>query len=158
VLDICCVLIFVIIGRASHTKGETLAGIASTAWPFLAGLGIGWLACRSWRRVGARPIAKPRSYRARGPPPTQPRLLGGPPPHASTTQGDDPRTPDPGGLVPAGVGAWLCTVAFGMVLRVVSGQGTALSFIIVALAFLGLFLLGWRLLWRLFARLAALAA
>jgi Protein of unknown function (DUF3054) len=39
-----------------------------------------------------------------------------------------------------------------MVLRVVSGQGTALAFIIVALAFLGLFLLGWRLCWRLAAR------
>jgi DUF3054 family protein len=141
VLDICCVLIFVIIGRASHAKGETLAGIASTSWPFLVGLGIGWLACRNWHRVGARPIAKPRSYRART--------------NASATPGDNPRTPDPGGLVPAGVGAWLCTVAFGMVLRVVSGQGTAVSFIIVALAFLGLFLLGWRLLWRLFARLTA---
>jgi hypothetical protein len=66
-----------------------------------------------------------------------------------------PRTPNPGGLVPAGVGAWLCTVVFGMVLRVVSGQGTAVSFIIVALAFLGLFLLGWRLLWRFFARRAS---
>jgi hypothetical protein len=128
VLDICCVLIFVIIGRASHAKGETLAGIASTSWPFLAGLGIGWLACR----------IKPRSYRART--------------NASATPGDDPRTPDPGGLVPAGVGAWLGTVAFGMVLRVVSGQGTAVAFIIVALAFLGLFMLGWRLLWRLSAR------
>jgi len=44
------------------------------------------------------------------------------------------------------VGAWLGAVALGMVLRVVSGQGTALAFIGVALAFLGLFLLGWRLL------------
>jgi hypothetical protein len=33
-------------------------------------------------------------------------------------------------------------------LRVVSGQGTAFAFIVVALAFLGLFLLGWRLLAR----------
>jgi hypothetical protein len=32
-----------------------------------------------------------------------------------------------------------------MTLRVVAGQGTALAFIAVALAFLGLFLLGWRL-------------
>jgi hypothetical protein len=31
-----------------------------------------------------------------------------------------------------------------MVLRVVSGQGTAFAFIIVALAFLGLLMLGWR--------------
>jgi hypothetical protein len=30
------------------------------------------------------------------------------------------------------------------VLRVVAGQGTAVAFVLVALAFLGLFLLGWR--------------
>jgi hypothetical protein len=41
---------------------------------------------------------------------------------------------------------------FGMVLRVVAGQGTAAAFIGVTLAFLGLFMLGWRLLWRLVAR------
>ena len=107
-LDIGCVLVFVIIGRASHAKGETLAGIASTSWPFLCGLALGWVLSRAWRR----PVA----------------------------------------LRPAGISAWLCTVAVGMVLRVVSGQGTAVAFIGVALAFLGLFLLGWRLLWRLAGR------
>jgi len=107
-LDVCCVLVFVIIGRASHTKGEALGGIASTAWPFLAGLAAGWAASRAWRR----PLA----------------------------------------LRPAGVVIWLLTVALGMVLRVISGQGTAVAFIIVALAFLGLFLLGWRLLAKLAAR------
>jgi len=101
VLDCCCVLVFVIIGRASHAKGESLAGIASTAWPFLAGLAIGWVLTRAWRR--------------------------------------------PGGLVPAGLGAWLGTVGLGMVLRMVSGQGTAYAFVAVALGFLGLVLLGWRL-------------
>ena len=110
VLDVACVLVFVIIGRASHTKGESLAGIASTAWPFLAGLAGGWLvttglAGRAWRQ--------------------------------------------PSRLWPAGVGAWLGTVVLGMVFRVVSGQGTAPAFVGVALAFLGLFLLGWRLLARL---------
>ena|ERR1700722_8541026 len=100
-LDVCCVLAFVIIGRASHAKGETLAGIASTAWPFLAGLAGGWLAARAWRR----PLA----------------------------------------LWPAGTGAWLGAVALGMILRVVYGQGTVFAFICVALTFLGLFLLGWRL-------------
>ena len=50
VLDVGCVLVFVIIGRASHTQGEGLAGIASTAWPFLAGLAGGWLAARAWRQ------------------------------------------------------------------------------------------------------------
>jgi hypothetical protein len=108
VLDVCCVLIFVMIGRASHTKGETLAGIASTSWPFLCGLGVGWAASRAWRR---------------------------------------PLT-----LRPAGLVVWLGTVAVGMILRVVSGQGTAVAFIIVALAFLGLFLLGWRLIGRLLTR------
>jgi Protein of unknown function (DUF3054) len=108
VLDACCVLVFVVIGRASHTKGEDLAGIASTAWPFLAGLVLGWAAARAWRR----PLA----------------------------------------LAPAGVVIWLATVALGMALRVVSGQGTAVSFIVVALVFLGLFLLGWRAVAALIAR------
>jgi hypothetical protein len=35
-----------------------------------------------------------------------------------------------------------------MILRVVSGQGTAVTFILISLAFLGLFMLGWRLLAR----------
>jgi hypothetical protein len=50
IVDCCCVLAFVIIGRASHARGESLSGIASTAWPFLAGLVGGWLAVRAWRR------------------------------------------------------------------------------------------------------------
>lgn len=52
-LDVLSVLAFVVIGRAAHTKGEALAGIASTAWPFLVGLGGGWLAARAWRRPTA---------------------------------------------------------------------------------------------------------
>ena len=102
VLDLCCVGAFVAIGRASHTEGGTVAGLARTAWPFLTGLAAGWLVTRAWRR---------------------------------------PRT-----LVPAGAGAWISTVALGMVLRAASGQGTTVAFIVVALAFLGLFMLGWRLL------------
>ena len=50
VADACCVLAFVVIGRASHGDGETVAGIASTAWPFLAGLACGEVAARAWRR------------------------------------------------------------------------------------------------------------
>ena len=45
-----------------------------------------------------------------------------------------------------GVVVMLCTVAVGMVLRVVSGQGTAFTFIVVALVFLGAVMVGWRLL------------
>jgi len=48
--DVCCVLVFVLIGRANHHAGETLAGVASTAWPFLAGLAAGEVATRGWRR------------------------------------------------------------------------------------------------------------
>jgi Protein of unknown function (DUF3054) len=110
-LDVGCVLVFVIIGRASHTKGESLAGVASTAWPFLAGLAGGWLATAG--------LAGPRAWR------------------------------QPFRLWPAGVGAWLGAVVLGMAFRVVSGQGTEPAFVGVALAFLGLFLLGWRLLSRL---------
>jgi len=99
-LDVCCVLAFVLIGRSSHHHGDSVAGIAMTAWPFLAGLAAGLLATRAWRR--------------------------------------------PAAILPGGVGAWLGTVVIGMLLRVVSGQGTAFAFILVALAFLGLFLLGWR--------------
>lgn len=44
------------------------------------------------------------------------------------------------------------TIALGMALRVVSGQGTALSFIIVATVFLSIFLVGWRFVLSLFSR------
>ncbi len=55
----------------------------------------------------------------------------------------------PTALLPTGAGVWLGTAGLGMVLRVLAGQGTEFAFILVALAFLGLFQLGWRLLWRL---------
>lgn len=46
--------------------------------------------------------------------------------------------------VRAGIPVWIATLAVGMVLRVLAGQGTELSFIIVAGVFLAVFLLGWR--------------
>lgn len=99
--DVASVLVFVVIGRAAHERGLTLAGVASTTWPFLAGMAAGWAVGRAWRR--------------------------------------------PASLVPAGVATWLDCVALGMVLRVVSGQGTAFAFVLVALGFLGATMLGWRL-------------
>ena len=51
--DVAVVFAFVVIGRVSHHTGETLAGVAGTAWPFLAGLAAGELAARSWRRPAA---------------------------------------------------------------------------------------------------------
>lgn len=98
--DLICVVIFCTIGRRSHAEGLSVAGVAETAWPFLAGTAVGWLAARAWRR----PLA----------------------------------------LTPTGVLVWLCTVAVGMVLRKLSGQGVAVSFVIVASLVTALLLLGWR--------------
>jgi hypothetical protein len=99
-LDVACVVAFVVIGRASHDEAGGIAALSRTAWPFLAGLAAGLVLTRAWRR--------------------------------------------PAAILPAGLGAWLGTVGVGMALRVVAGQGTAAAFMLVALAFLGLFMLGWR--------------
>ena len=48
--DVACVIVFCTIGRRSHAEGLTVAGIAQTAWPFLAGTGVGWLLIGGWRR------------------------------------------------------------------------------------------------------------
>jgi hypothetical protein len=48
--DIVCVIVFATIGRRSHAEGLTVAGIAQTAWPFLAGTAVGWLLIGGWRR------------------------------------------------------------------------------------------------------------
>jgi hypothetical protein len=44
----------------------------------------------------------------------------------------------------AGVVVWVATVAVGMLLRRLAGDGTATSFVLVATATLGVLLLGWR--------------
>lgn len=44
----------------------------------------------------------------------------------------------------SGVPVWVGTVALGMLLRALTGQGTALPFVLVATGTLGLFFLGWR--------------
>ncbi|WP_305092828.1 DUF3054 domain-containing protein [Prescottella sp. R16] len=58
-------------------------------------------------------------------------------------------------VVPTGVLVWASALVVGMVLRVVSGQGTAFSFILVAASVLALFLVGWRALYRLVSRQSA---
>jgi hypothetical protein len=45
-----------------------------------------------------------------------------------------------------GVAVWLATVVVGMLLRAVTGAGTAWSFVLVATIVLGVLLLGWRVL------------
>ncbi len=51
--DVIGVLVFCAVGRRSHAEGLTITGVASTAWPFLTGTVIGWLASRGWRRPAA---------------------------------------------------------------------------------------------------------
>ncbi len=97
-IDVLLVIVFVIIGRASH--GESPLGTLITLWPFLAGLVIGWLVTRAWR--------------------------------------------SPRRLAPTAIAIWLVTVAAGMLLRLVSGQGVEFTFVVVATLVLGLFLVGWR--------------
>lgn len=102
-LDLVAVLVFVGIGRDVHVHahGLSLGGLASTAWPFVSGLALGWVVLI----LAHRP---------------------------------------PGAL---GSGALVCgaTVAVGMTLRVLAGQGTAFAFIVVAVCFLGATMCGWRL-------------
>jgi hypothetical protein len=43
-----------------------------------------------------------------------------------------------------GVVVWAATLVVGMLLRVVSGQGIASSFVVVAAIVLAVFLIGWR--------------
>ncbi len=89
---------FVVIGRMRHGHALSVAGTWRTAWPFLAGMAMGWLiAVRS----------------ARGP-------------------------------LASGLVVWPTTVVIGLVLRALSHQGVDALFTFVAAAFLGLFLLGWR--------------
>ena len=109
--DAVSVVVFVAIGRDAHHHVVGVAGIASTAWPFLAGVAVGWAAVAVVAVVAV--VADRRRRRL--------------------------------GLVSAGRVVWPGTGAVGMVLRVMAGQGTEAAFIAVALAFVGLFLLGWRL-------------
>ncbi|KAA1249468.1 DUF3054 domain-containing protein [Mycobacterium simiae] len=48
--DVVAVLIFCAVGRRSHAEGISVSGVATTAWPFLAGTLVGWLVARGWRR------------------------------------------------------------------------------------------------------------
>lgn len=99
-VDLLCVVVFCTIGRRSHAEGLTIAGIAETAWPFLAGTGVGWLLARGWQR--------------------------------------------PTSLAPTGLIVWVATVVVGMLLRKLTSQGTATSFIVVASITTAVLLLGWR--------------
>lgn len=100
-VDAVLVIVFAIMGRASHTKTLDLPGIAQTAWPFLVGGAVGWIVVATTLR----------------------------------------RAP----LLTQGVVIWADTLVIGMLLRVLTDQGAAIAFIIVATVTLATLLLGWRL-------------
>lgn len=50
----------------------------------------------------------------------------------------------PTAIAPTGVTVWVCTVVVAMVLRRVTGEGTAMSFVVVASLVTGTLMLGWR--------------
>ncbi|HEY3996398.1 MAG TPA: DUF3054 domain-containing protein [Mycobacterium sp.] len=52
-VDVIGVLVFCAVGRRSHAEGLTITGVAETAWPFLTGTAVGWLASRAWRQPTA---------------------------------------------------------------------------------------------------------
>jgi len=47
--DAALILVFAAIGRDAHQRGDVIAGVLATAWPFLAGAAVAWLALRIWR-------------------------------------------------------------------------------------------------------------
>ncbi len=48
-VDVVLVIVFAVIGRASHHEDLSTVGIAVTLWPFLVALAVGWLVTRAWR-------------------------------------------------------------------------------------------------------------
>ena len=45
-LDVAWLVLFAALGRQSHGEGQSLAGVAGVAWPFLAGYAVGAVAVR----------------------------------------------------------------------------------------------------------------
>ena len=54
----------------------------------------------------------------------------------------------PTSVVATGVPVWAASVVGGMLLRRLTGEGTAVSFVVVATVVLGALLLGWRAAWN----------
>ncbi|MET4539012.1 MULTISPECIES: DUF3054 domain-containing protein [Micrococcaceae] len=49
IADVLLILVFAAIGRDAHARGDIVSGAFATAWPFLTGAALAWLAARVWR-------------------------------------------------------------------------------------------------------------
>ncbi|WP_159825767.1 DUF3054 domain-containing protein [Arthrobacter sp. 9AX] len=49
ITDTVLILVFAAVGRDAHQRGDVVAGVFLTAWPFLAGAALGWLVFKAWR-------------------------------------------------------------------------------------------------------------
>lgn len=134
-LDAVCVLVFAAGGRSSHEESLSIGGVAQTAWPFLVGLGVGWVVLLAAAR---RSAGTPGTGAAR------PGAAG-----AGTSWSTRWSHLSP---VPAGVVLVLASWGLGMGLRLVTDQGASGAFPLVALAFLTLTLIGWRVIAALVSR------
>ncbi|HMR48226.1 MAG TPA: DUF3054 domain-containing protein [Arachnia sp.] len=54
-IDLLAVLVFAVVGRASHGRGLSLTGIADTFWPFAIALLVGWLVVTLLGWEGTKP-------------------------------------------------------------------------------------------------------
>ncbi len=50
VIDVVLIVLFALVGRSSHGESNALLGLWTTAYPFMAGWAVGWLASRAWAR------------------------------------------------------------------------------------------------------------
>lgn len=112
VIDVIAVVAFAVAGRLHHGEGADIAGVASTAWPFLVGLAAGWVTVlKAYENV------------------------------------------HPMHIFPAGVTLWAWTMIGGVIIRILTEAGTAISFVLTATIVTGVLLVGWRALAQLAMRL-----
>ena len=52
-VDVACVRGVLHDRQAQPRRGDHRRGVAETAWPFLTGTAVGWLAARAWRQPAA---------------------------------------------------------------------------------------------------------
>lgn len=55
VIDLVLIVLFAVIGRASHGEAVSAGGVLVTAWPFLLGGALGWAVSWLFRRAAGGP-------------------------------------------------------------------------------------------------------